>query len=356
MFVKTSKKTTDCIVNVSRQGLAMCGPGIDGVLTMPFTAEILNDLDVTNLAELSAQVKNFVESNKIGLRDLILILGSDTYFEKDLTGKGDEEVAQEIRNYVDQVPLVNPSSRMFKVEEDKFKVVVINRRFYESLRTAFEAVGFGVIAVVPELALGGVGVSGAQFDLNACRLIFKSKSHILANSFIGPVGPLEDDNWVNTHKKQSLVLAILGMLIGVLGVGLIVWQTISARNAAIARALAIAARSKQVKQALVPSPTPEVASISANLTDFSLRVLNASQISGQGARVEEVLRKAGFSKILVGTSSQASKSTVVFSQTVPKQVRTVILDILSPILGDMAIIENSQAQFDALITIGKTAP
>ncbi len=338
------KKNANYVVNVSRQGLALCGSNVEGILKMPFTEAMVNDLDVVSLAELSGQVKSFVETNKIVVSELVIVLGSDMYFEKEMVGEN-------VQDFVDSVPLVNPSSKIFKVE-DKYRVVVINRQLYESLRTAFEALGFGVKAVVPELVLGSVGVVGPEFNLNSCRLILKSRDFILANSFIGPEVKAENDNWINHNKKKAMVLAVSGIVIAILGVIFIVWQTVSSRNTAVAKAKARLPKVVIVESTPVPSPVPVVASVSASLTDYSVQILNASGVSGEAGRTGEILKKIGFTNILLGNSGQSSKSIIIVSLRVPQEVRSKLTEVLGP----MTIVENSQTQFDILITVGKIAP
>lgn len=318
---------------------------------MAFSQSTINDLDVVSLVELSALVKNFVENNRIVARDLIMVLGSDTYFEKELVGKDDKEMAEDVQTFVDSVPLVNPSSKIFKVGE-KYRVVVINRRLYESLRTAFESVRFGVIAVVPELILGTVGVTGSEFDLNACRLILKSSDYIMNNSFIGPVQVKENDNWVNQNKKKALILAILGIAIAVIGIGVVVWQTVSTRNAGIARAKARQKMMAVVEPTPTPTPTPAVASSSARLADYTVNVLNGTGIAGEANRVAELLKKKGFSKITTGNYARSYKTLVVLAVRVPQEVRNIFTEVLS----QATLIENTQTQFDVQITLGRITP
>ena len=56
------KKTIPTIVSVSRGGLSVCGAQINGLLKMPFGVEMVKDLNVVGLAELTAQIKKFVET------------------------------------------------------------------------------------------------------------------------------------------------------------------------------------------------------------------------------------------------------------------------------------------------------
>ena len=340
-------KVVPTIISVSRAGLSVCGTQINGLLKMPFDAGVVKDLNVTGLTELAAQIKTFVESNKIPASDLVVVLDAETYFEKQLTGETDDQLAGEVQEFVDSVPLASPSSKIFKVG-DKYHAVVINRRLYESVRAAFAALGFAVKAVVPELVLGPVGVAGT-FDANACRLILKKMAYVTENSFVGVTHAGADDSWVNQNRKTATLLAAGAILISVLGVGLVVWQTVAARQTAVARARA---RTAKIVQALPsPIPTPAAATTSAKLADLTVRVVNASGITGEAQRVKEALTRAGFSNIGVGTAAVAEKTLTVFSPRVSQEDRRRVLAVVG---GTSQ--ENTQAQFDVLITLGKVTP
>ena len=342
-------KIVPTIISVSRAGLSVCGTQISGVVKMPFGPAVVKDLNVINLAELAAQIKALVETSKISPSDLVVILDAETYFEKQLTGETDEKLAGEVQEFVDSVPLASPSSKIFRVG-DKYHVVVINRRLYESVRTAFEVLGFAVKAVVPEMVLGSVGV-GSVFDANACRLILKKMAYVMENSFVGVTRVERDDTWVNKNKKTAVALAVGAILVAVLGVGLVTWQTIQARQAAVARAKVRLARTAQVAPSPVPTPIAS-ATASAKFSDLSVRIMNASGVTGEAQKVKEILVRIGFSSdIEVGTLAMADRTLTVFSLRVSQEDRKKVMAIVG---GSSQ--ENTQTQFDVLITLGKNTP
>lgn len=183
------------VVEVRRQGLKVCGTNVVDVAQMPFAEGVVKDLDVADQVKLATQVKEFVTASQIKPTPLVIILSSEVYFDREITGTTDSEVSAQGQTFVDSVPLVNPSSKLFKLK-DKYRMVVINRRLYESIRSAFEAAGFLVTAVVPELVLGEAGVAG-DFDANACRVILKKMDYILENSFIGGAQPVGRKTGIN---------------------------------------------------------------------------------------------------------------------------------------------------------------
>lgn len=183
------------IVEVRRQGIRICGTNVAGVAQMPFGEGVVKDLDVADQSKLMTQIKEFVTASQIKPTQLVIILSLEVYFDREINSVVDAEVAAEVQSFVDNVPLLNPSSKLFKMK-DKYRIVVINRRLYESIRSAFEAVGFAVAAVVPELVLGDVGVAG-DFDAQTCRVILKKMDYILANSFIGGAQPVKRKTGIN---------------------------------------------------------------------------------------------------------------------------------------------------------------
>ena len=342
-------KGTNNVISVSRKSLTFCGPGIGGLLEMEFAPDSIKDLDVINLQTLSDQVKSFVSTNKIIPCELIIVFDSETYFEKKLEKGSDHQLSQSVQDYVDSVPLIHPSSRLFKIN-DIYSVVVINRRLYESLKTVFETLDFRVKAVIPELVLSGVGVSNTDFDLKACRLILKSADFIMANSFVNPTISNESDNWINNNKRIALIISFIGILIGISGVGLIVRHTIVTRNATISRIKARPAKSI----AAIPTPTPlsVIATPSGSIGELTVNVLNGSGVAGEAGRVREQLEKNGFSNITTGNTIRSPKTIAIVSPRVDQNIRTKILQVL----GLISIIENSQTQFDVQITLGNIAP
>lgn len=345
-------KIVPTIISVSRAGLSVCGTQISGVVKMPFGPAVVKDLNVINLAELAAQIKALVETSKIPPSDLVVVLDAETYFEKQLTAETDEKLAGKVQEFVDSVPLASPSSKIFKVG-DKYHAVVINRRLYESVRTAFEALGFAVKAVVPELVLGPVGV-GRTFDANACRLILKKMAYVTENSFVGVYHAEMDDSWISQNKKTAVRLAVGAILVAAVGVSLVVWQTVAARQAAVARAKARSVRmAQQVLPSPVPTPTPVAvpATASAKLADLTVRVVNASGVAGEAQKVKEALGRLGFSNIEIGTAVAREKTLTVFSSRVSQEDRKRVLAVVG---GTSQ--ENTQTQFDVLITLGKVTP
>ena len=102
-----------------------------------------------------------------------------------------------------------------------------------------------------------------------------------------------------------------------------------------------------------PVPTPTVsATASAKLSDLSVRIVNASGVAGEAQKVKENLVQIGFSSdIEVGTLAMADRTLTVFSLRVSQEDRKKVMAVVG---GTSQ--ENTQTQFDVLITLGKNTP
>lgn len=321
---------------------------------MPFPAGVLKDLNVVDLPALAANVKSFVESNRLKPSDLVVVIDEDVYFEKVLEETTLDATAQYVQDFIDSVPLSNPSSKVFKID-NKYHAVVINRTLYESLRQAFETLGFQVVAVVPELIVGQIG-GGKQFDVNACRLVLRKMDFIKENSFVGPQHDYSTDNLVNKNKGLAVGLS-LGSIFLMLGViAIFAWQVTQTRQAAVARLKAKAAES--AKTALRVTPTSVVIPTAAaqNLSNLVVEIRNASDITGEASRAAQLLTNLGISKISQGNAPASSSSTIIYSPTVTAQTRMLISSALTSLRSQIQEHEASGSATDVVLILGKIAP
>ncbi len=332
-----NKLAPPTVVSVTREGIVVCGTAIPNLLRMPFPPNVLKDLHVVDLPTLTAQVRTFVETNHIKPSDLVVILNADVYFEKVLGEAMNTEISQQVQDFVDSVPLSNPSSKVFKVA-GKYHAVVINRRLYESVRAAFEAMGFWVVAVVPELVLGQVGV-GPKFDANACRLILRKMDFVKENSYVGQ--ETGEVNLVNKNKGLALGLSVGSILMALAVIGVISWQVTQTKQQAIARLKTRAA------EKITVSPTPTLAL--AVYSKYRVLLLNVP------ASVSAQIELFGFSNITEGAST-ASASEIIFLPSLPSGVREGLANIIKNFHPGTIVREDPVSQYDIQVTLSQTTP
>lgn len=323
---------------------------------MPFPPNVLKDLNVVDLPLLTSNVKSFVETNRIKPSDLVVVMDEEIYFEKVLGETTLDATAQQVQDFIDSVPLSNPSSKVFKID-NKYHAVVINRHLFESVRQAFESLGFRVVAVVPELIVGQMG-AGKEFDANACRLVLRRLDFIKENSFVGTQHDFSSDNLVNKNKGLAVGLSVGSILIMVAVIGIFSWQVTQTKQAAIARLKARAAESAKTLPKPTPVPTILITPTSAapNLSNLTFEIRNASGVVGEASRAAQLLGTLRVTNIVETNSPASASSTVIYSPEVNSQARLVVTTAVKTLRPDAQEQTGTSSLPNVVIILGKIAP
>lgn len=319
---------------------------------MAFGQKVVCDLNVLDLPGLTDQVRQLVSQNKLPVGEVVLVLSEEVYFASEVRGETAAALAERVQEFVDSVPLLHPSSKLVRVGE-KYYVVVIDRRLYESIRTAFEAVGWTVTAVVPEMILGPVGVK-QPLDAASCRLILRKMDYVRENSFIGPDRG-DEESFLERHRSWvvgGLVVVIVASWAVAGGLAL---QIRRVKQEQFRQAPAAAKFSPATAE---PTPPVEEASQSAELRpdQYSILVLNGSGVAGEARRVADLLVSAGLAQAEVRTTSQVTRTVVVYAPEVPQPVRATVAKVLSQQYRQISQIENQEARADIVVTVARTTP
>ena len=314
---------------------------------------MVSDLDIVSGPELSTGIRGFVETNKIRPTPLVLILSQNVYFEKNYPGSNPPS-SEEMDEFINTVPFFTTSSKLFRVISG-YKQVVINRDFYECLKSAFEELGFQVMAVVPGFALGQGAT--AEFTAETCRLIYRKMDQIIVDSLIGAgEETFHQKEQVYLEKNKIIIIIVFFLLLGVLaGTAYLTLRKLPSprRN--------VPARPIVVHTPVPPLPTPAQSLTStpsaAYLQSLTVQILNASGVPGQAASVSALLKSLGFTKIQTGNTSQAAdKTQVIMSPQAATSSGTFVTDILKTLYPDLSFEQNSQAKFDLTVIISETTP
>ena len=141
------------VVFIDRNRLQFYGSGLSSVLALDIPTTVVQDLDVVNRDALYTLVNQWLKQNNLGSAQLFFILAPDTYFEKVLISKGENEQETEILHFYDSVPFEELTTKVLTFENVK-RALAINKEYLEAVRHAFLLQGHRVVAVVPALVLG----------------------------------------------------------------------------------------------------------------------------------------------------------------------------------------------------------
>ena len=194
------------------------------LIQLDFPPDVLSYLDLLRKEKFEELIESFLEQNKLSGENTILIYSSAAAFEKDFeesqAGKDDTE----IQKFIDIVPFEDVLSKTYKLNK-KVKVVAVNNRVYESIRSVLEKRNFLIYAVIPGSVLQETFSELAQnMDLG---FILKKIDSIKQYSMINGSSPSNPALEKKPEgKKQNKRLYALGGMFAILLLILIIFVAI----------------------------------------------------------------------------------------------------------------------------------
>lgn len=149
------------------------------VLHYNFLPAAIYDLDIINSKILADSIKTFIANNKIAASECVVIISESVYFEKDYIGITKEEELPATQLFIDSVPFENVLTKTFLIENG-IKVVVANKDFCMSLKSAFDDNGLNVIAITPAVSIGVREIDDIVASFN---IFFDKYDFIRQNNF-----------------------------------------------------------------------------------------------------------------------------------------------------------------------------
>ena len=340
------------VINVFRDKLVMCTPTNSEPIVFKFTKSMVSDLEVVSHEELNTGLKTFVVQYKLKPANLVIILHSSVYFEKDYPGPG-LPASQAMEDFIDTIPFSATSSKIFR-SGNGYKQIVINRDLYESLKKLLEGLGFSISAVVPGFVIGPEPLPDITAD--ACRLIFKKMDQITTESFTGfndPSATLQqkEQMFLKRYQLPVIILSLLFLVVAVIVIPITLKKPpkpVKKNPVPISRPTPTA----------VPTEIPALSTPSAEiLSKFTVQILNGSGKSGQAASLSAKLREVGFTEIETGNNPQVTQKTLlILSPQIASAAGEFVTDLVSQIYPGLSTNTNSQADFDLTVIIGKNTP
>ncbi len=138
---------TSGIAYISRSQMVLYIQGMVSIVTLPFPADAISDLDVTSQAKLNAFITSVISQQKLPLASLTLLLANDLLFAKQMMNN--ELTAQKLEEqaFVDMVPYEEVGVQKVPFNNGIY-ITVANKDFYEGVIKSFEINNFSVHAVL----------------------------------------------------------------------------------------------------------------------------------------------------------------------------------------------------------------
>jgi len=342
----SSKKPIPLVINLDHDRLTLCDNKTSAVLSFPYPAGVLSDMEVVNHDLLVSHLTAFISQHHLTPSHVVFVLSPNIYFEKDVSKLSDTEKQKQVEEFLDMIPFGSVSSKHFQLGGES-KVVAINRDFYDSFKKTFEAMSFPVIAVVPSFVLGSMGLKGT-FNAEACHLILRRMDYVLDNSFLTPEPETEGLGHQRQVIKKHPGLVVLVFILVISLTGLTAFMTLRRPQQAKVTVPRVAPPVSTPVPTTQPTPTPE-ATPSAQL---SVQILNGSGVPGLASEVEAELTSLGFIDITLGNAPATPATLVIYSPRVSSAIKDRVGESLQKFFTALSSQESPDASFDVIITAG----
>src|SRR3989344_2668731 len=322
---------------------------------------IIKDSEIVNEEELSRQIAQVIQQYKIPPAGVVVVVDPTLMFTKELAVNTlPEQLQNEKEIFLAYAPFQNPLSKIIKTAKSQL-LIATNGNFYHSIKRILEAQQFAVLGIAP-LAILGIGVvPSAQTGMQ----IVNKFDCVRQNGFIieeeKPTFAEETDESEDkqSEKNKTIIgIVIFLILLGILG--FVLWQQFSSP----------ASSSSSTVPTLMPRPTSKIADVSPtaipvlsanetttapvniDLSKISIQIINGSGIAGQAEMLKGNMQKIGFQNIQTANAAKinSSKTLIVFSSSLPSQVRELIIAEIKKIDPNASTNESTETQSDVLIT------
>jgi hypothetical protein len=373
-------------------------------ITFTYPSEYVQELEIKNEDAFVKNVTDFITANKIVPASVLILLSPEMIYEKEFideqpkpvvslqeskdtnqqsqpidpskplqptepmtpktTLASHEERLREISFFIESVPFEETASKVFRIDRG-LRVVVTNKRLFQTVRTAFSHLGFLVEAVVPMTMLGKefgtlVGMNDELMKKILIRYEVVKINNLLQDdpsALATPTAPghLQMSTKVQSKREYALI-GVFVLLLLILGV--IAYITFLPPKTKVASI----SQQPPAQVTIVPtSPQPTVATSSAtasssaslNINKANMRIIISGDVSGQAGTLKSFFMSDGFTNVTTKPSTlpATGKVLIVFSSIVPIDVREALLIQVKKVNSNIAVQENKLNDSDILINL-----
>lgn len=340
---------------IDRTGLTYYTTEQPAPVRIDFPPEIVVALDIVDNDGFSSLITEHFTTEHAPT-EIMVVFVDKAYFIKDITpDPKNKSLDDPEATFLNIVPFETILSRNYTVSGKKY-ICVINADMFYALKQQFEALGYTIGGVVPEIDITEKAEGSNVNSPEGFQLVVRKWDELKKNS-MDSLPALQDspdltDQPVRQAPYKSVLPLLAPVMLILLGIlGFMVYR-MNEENAALA---------KKPIPTLAPLPTralsPSPAASSSALLDLSVlkvQVQNGSGTPGEATRVKEALEDAEFENVVTTNSDvENTKNTqVVVVKDVPQSVRQKLLDTLQDVVGAADIRETATASFDISILTG----
>jgi len=361
-------KNHPIIIFIDRVGFSVYQDTLTNIPRFNFTPDLVANLDVVNKEQFSNIIGTFIQINKIVPSSFAVILSDTIIYIKDLA-KSHPNVGQEqkneVQNFLENVPFEEVLAKVIKTEQ-KNTLCAVNKDLVMTIADVFVNKGSTIETVVPGFLFGqkvdfaiGLNQENIQVVLGRPEILKDGNLLIEQQKVTSPEIFAEQKEPVSEGKKPQNIRQF--MLIGVF-VTLLVILTVVYFNLGVSQTPLPAKKIKSSSAATISNPTANSTSVQnvvtvspIDLRNVKIKIVQSSKIDAVADNLKNELLRIGFQDIseILGDSIP-EKSSVVFSEIVPSDIRNIAIAEIKKILPDVSVLENQESNLMITILIGKS--
>lgn len=374
-------KNHPIILFLDRSGFSIFQDTLPNIAKFTFTSDIVVNLDVVNKEQFSNLIATFIQINKILPSSLALVLSDNIIYEKDLPlglevpGNIDKEHKEGIQEFLEDIPFEEVLAKVIKTDKSS-RIVAVNKDLVMTIADVFANKGSTIEAIIPSFMYGPNVNFAAGLTQNNIQVILEESEILRTGNLltdqqrITSPQSLEIEQKEKEKKPQNVRQYLLvGVFVTLLVILAVVYLNLGASKTP--------PRSSKIKSSvgsaiIVPTTPPaesdsapaggpslaqtQISTIPIDLKSVKIKIVQSSQSDTIANNLRNELIKIGFEDIVSETSEETvpEKSSVIFSQNVPADVRERAFAEIKKILPNVSILENQIFDLTITILIGKS--
>jgi hypothetical protein len=361
-------KNHPIILFIDRNGFSIYQDILTDIPKFNFTPDLVSNLDVVNKEQFASLIATFIQINKIIPSSLAVILSENVVYEKNLIDPL-QSSKEEIQNFLGNIPFEEVLAKVIKTDKTS-RIVAVNKDLVTAIIDAFVGKGSIVEAITPSFIYGQSANFTAGLTSDNIRVILENAeilrsgnlltdqekmilSQNLESELKNPPAGAKLDLTNEAKKPQNLRQYILvGVFVTLLVILAVVYLNLGASQTPPTR---VKTRNTSVNTVSVPTQAL-ITTAPVDLKSIKIKIVQRSQADEKAINLKSELLSIGLADIVseVSEATVAEKSSIVFSQNIPADLRNNIIIGIKKILPEISVLENPDLDFTINIIIGKS--
>ncbi len=362
------------ILFIDRSGFSVFQDTLTNIPKFNFTPDLVANLDVVNKEKFSNLVATFIQINKIVPSSLAVILSDTVIYVKDFVksqSNPEQEQKDEVQNFLENVPFEEVLAKVIKTGEAG-RIVAVNKDLVMTIADVFVDKGSVIAAVIPSFIFGpkanftlGLNQDNIQTVLGGTEIIKEGNLLTDQQKVVSPQnleGEQKNPPAGGEKKPENLRQYILiGVFVTLLVILVVVYLNLGASQTPPVKKIKSSSTKVIISPTIPPAGGPTLTQQEITITPVDMKSIKIKIVQSPAGdqvanNLKSELSKIGFQNITSEVSQETipEKSSLIFSQNVPSDLRNNATLAIKNILPSVSILENQDINLIITIILGKS--